>query len=84
MTYFTDFVYFEGEIGNMDCEAQGGSNVMTKHECESACGELERDFNPKQLKNNKICYLPQNKKCRQTGRPNAKTSLICKKIGSLL
>ena len=81
---FKDHSYFEGEMGNKDCELQGGLNIMTKAECEVACGDLGRDFNPAQLRNNKICYMSMNKKCRQTGKPGSKSSLICRREGNYI
>jgi len=75
-----DHSYFEGEMGNKDCELQGGWNIMTKAECEVACGDLGRDFNPAHMRNNKICYMSMRKKCRQTGKPGSKSSLICRRL----
>ena len=69
-------------MGNKDCELQGGWNIMTKAECEVACGDLGRDFNPAHMRNNKICYMSMKKKCRQTGKPGSKSSLICRREGN--
>ena len=71
--------YFKGVKGNTNCEDQGGMNIMSMDECKTACNEL--GINIGTLKNNKVCYVAGNNKCRQTGRPNAKASMICKKTG---
>ena len=54
---------------------------MTKDECQAACEQLGRDYNPTQLVNDKICYMSSTKKCRQTGSPEPMSSLICRKKG---
>ena len=65
----------------MSCSSQGGVSIMTKDECQAACEQLGRDFNPTQLVNDKICYMSSTKKCRQTGSPGPMSSLICRKKG---
>ena len=65
----------------MSCSSQGGVSIMTKDECQAACEQLGRDFNPTQLVNDKICYMSSTKKCRQTGSPERMSSLICRKKG---
>ena len=79
----------------MSCSSQGGVSIMTKDECQAACEQLGRDFNPTQLVNDKICYMSSTKKCRQTGSPclnmtqydmglcdnEPVSSLICRKKG---
>ena len=65
----------------MSCSSQGGVSIMTKDECQAACEQLGRDFNPTQLVNDKICYMSSTKKCRQTGRTGPMSSLICRKKG---
>ena len=81
MVYLKEFDYFDGETGNMSCSSQGGVSIMTKDECQAACEQLGRDFNPTQLVNDKICYMSSTKKCRQTGSPGPMSSLICRKKG---
>ena len=65
----------------MSCSSQGGVSIMTKDECQAACEQLGRDFNPTQLINDKICYMSSTKKCRQTGTPMNMSSLVCRKKG---
>ena len=72
--------YFKGVKGNTNCEHLGAFNIMNMDECKTACDELGIRIGS--LKNNKACYVANNNKCRQTGRPGAKTSMICKKTGS--
>ena len=72
--------YFKGEKGNKNCEDQGGSNIIKEDECKVACNELEIGID--KLKNNAVCYVAGNNKCRQTGRAGSKASMICKKTGT--
>ena len=74
--------YFKGVKGNTNCEDLGALNIMNMDECKTACDELGIRIGS--LKNNKACYVANNNKCRQTGRPGAKTSMICKKTGRMV
>ena len=73
--------YFLGKNGNMDCEDQNGLNIMNDDKCKTACEELGIVI--EKLKNNRLCYVAGNNKCRQTGKPGAKVSRICQKKGIL-
>ena len=55
---------------------------MSEDECKTACNELGIVL--EKLKDNRLCYLAGNNKCRQTGKPGSKSSRVCKKIGRLL
>ena len=72
-----DMTYFVGSTGG-SCET--GYLIMRKQECKNVCTML--DIPTGTLKNNHVCYLAGNGKCRQDGRykvgPNTKTSPICK------
>ena len=69
--------YFKGGKGHRNCEDQGGLNILDESECKTACEQLEIKI--EKLKNNKVCYVAGNDKCRQTGRAGSRASMVCKR-----
>ena len=72
-----------GKRGVIDCQSQGGSDILLEDECRKACEHPDINKTIQKLKNNKRCYIASNKKwCKQTGQPNAKTYMVCRKTGN--
>ena len=59
---------------------QEGKNILNKVECEAACKVLDIEIGT--LKDGKTCYVGGNGKCKQTGQPGTKASLVCNKNGN--
>ena len=80
--------YFKGKNRNMDCEDQGGLNIFSMEECRTACDklaiEIEKDSKQRErLRDNWLCYIAGNKKCRQTKNVGNSASRICRKNGNI-
>ena len=77
-----DAPYFIGQKGG-SCET--GYMIMDRNECIAACSHLT--LNAGNLRNQKMCYLAGNGKCRADGRykigQGTKTSPICKRNGNI-
>ena len=80
MCIFIASKYFVGGKGILDCRDQKGKNVLSKVECEVACNVLDIEIGT--LKDDKTCYVGGNGKCKQTGQPGTKASLVCNKNGN--
>ena len=80
MCIFIASKYFVGSRGILDCRDQEGKNVLSKVECEVACNVLDIEIGT--LKDDKTCYVGGNGKCKQTGQPGTKASLVCNKNGN--
>merc|ERR1711997_615373 len=75
--------YFLGIKGNTQhgCQNatthQQGKDILNKDVCKAACNALGIDIG--KLKDDKICYVGGDRKCRQTGTPGAGATLVCNK-----
>jgi len=67
--------YLEGNVGSRTCVL--GSPIMTSQECKTACGKLNKRVLFSTLKEGQPCYFGK-KGCRQDGRQNRKSRLVCK------
>ena len=78
--FILDMMYFIEEPGELSCRE--GSKILTIQECTSACRDLGKITGL--LKNGEECYISGNrKKCRQDGRRNSKTCLVCIRNGNI-
>ena len=71
-------------VGNKGGSCEEGGLIMTKQECKDACDTLS--ILTGAMRDNKVCYLAGNGKCRQDGKfkpgQSTKTSPICKNDGN--
>ena len=80
--------YFLGIKGNTQhgCQNatthQQGKDILNKDVCKAACTALGIDIDIGRLKDDKVCYVGGNKKCRQTGTPGTGATLVCNKNGN--
>ena len=74
--------YFKGEIGNKDCESQGGLNIRDNDECIMACNELGIVILSNKMRSNGLCYVGSDNKCRRNRNSGNQASRICAKNGA--
>merc|ERR1711936_627407 len=60
---------------------QQGKDILNKDVCKAACTALGIDIDIGRLKDDMVCYVGGNKKCRQTGTPGTGATLVCNKNG---
>ena len=86
MNYTQSFIsfkapnYFQGKVGNIDCEHQGGMNIWDKTQCEEACNELGITITA--LRDKGFCFVSGRNTCRKRGQVGDNTSRVCKKAGT--
>ena len=64
-----------------------GSPITTIQECKTACGKLNKKVLLSTLKDGQQCYIAKKgemDRCRQDGRPNRKSRLVCKTEGNIV
>ena len=80
---FLDISVLPYFIGNKRGSCENGTLILTKQDCKHACDMLGIATGAmRNMRDNKICYLAGNGKCRQDGRQRTKTSPICRKNGN--
>ena len=78
--------YFLGIRGNKlhGCKNstihQDGKDILNKAKCQVACNALGIPIG--KLKDEKLCYVGGDGKCRQTGTPGSGATLVCHKNGN--
>ena len=72
-----DASYLQGHKGSKTCHT--GSTITTAQECKVACDALNKKVVPGQDGN--PCYIAGTGKCKQDGRHNPKSFLVCKTLG---
>merc|ERR1712203_75078 len=56
---------------------QDGKDILNKAKCQVACNALGIPIG--KLKDEKLCYVGGDGKCRQTGTPGSGATLVCHK-----
>ena len=73
--------YVEGNVGSRACVL--GSPIMTSQECKTACGRLNKKVLLSTLNDGQPCFISK-KGCRQDGKQNRRSSLVCKAQGNIV
>ena len=84
MCIFIASKYFVGSKGVPHCQNSTihpeGKDILNKAKCQVACNALGIPIG--KLKDEKLCYVGGDGKCRQTGTPGSGATLVCHKNGN--
>ena len=76
-----DITYVQGNKGSATCHV--GSAITSTEECKVACGALNKKVGGA-LSEGKPCYIAGTGNCKQDGRQNPRSHLVCKTFGIMI
>ena len=76
-----EITYVQGNKGSATCHV--GSAITSADECKVACDALNKKVGGA-LSDGKPCYIAGTGKCKQDGRQNPRSHLVCKTFGIMI
>ena len=76
-----DITYVQGNQGSATCHV--GSVITSSEECKVACDALNKKVGGV-LSEGKPCYIAGTGRCKQDGRQNRNSRLVCKTFGIMI
>ena len=76
-----DITYVQGNKGSATCHV--GSAITSAEDCKVACDAINKKVGGA-LSDGKPCYIAGTGKCKQDGRQNPRSHLVCKTFGIMI
>ena len=76
-----DITYVQGNKGSATCHV--GSAIISAEECKGACDVLNKKLGGV-VSEGKPCYIAGTGRCKQDGRQNRNSRLVCKTFGIMI